>query len=445
MKNNRIEEFDNFEIEPTAEVWKRIEQRLPPERKRRWFLYWLLPLFIIVSGGMIYIKKPFVYSDKKDESKLFQSQNKFSEVDKTGHHDLFSSNQIRVTPSENSVNNKNNIRENSGLKSEKNKSNDEHFRNQDKGLIIEKQNYNSWQTEGNNTMAGINTGVSKEEYLRMKRLKIKFPDFGAENNIISRDISEKKNCQLSRWSIYASIGFSLSGNKDSNEKLPENYSGTIEELNDIYYAAGVKYDLSPRIKLAAGVSFISMGQKSSSGTEVILRGQPGDPDKTYSLTSPLGNITGMGDEFDLAFYNNSDSSLFPVATLAGPVEDSSSNRYINLRQEFRYVEVPLTIMYKPMERRITPYAGIYFSAGFLISNQIYLNDKRLYYEYEDELSDYIFSAGLTAGFDIRLTRTLSFSINGFYQEGLSSIFKSNTNWKPYAAGVGGGVSYRFCK
>ncbi len=441
MKNNRKEEFDHFEIEPSSEVWKRIEQKLPPANRRRWFIFWLIPLFVIVAGGMLVFKNS-VFSEKNNSNvsineRVISADEQSSLMESPGN-----SGRNSLSDSFNS----------NGPVSHRENKKPEQVRKNITATYPVKYNETSLSGEeypvdefriSDYAKADDKNVITRAEFLRIKKGSVSFPEMNIDDKVKSRNSSGASACVISRWSIYAGAGVTFSGNKDKS--LPDNYSGTIENLNSVYYTTGVSFDLSMRVKLSAGISLISMGQKSASGTEVVLNGPPGDPDKTYTFTSPLGNVTGQGNDFDLAFYNNSDSTLFPVSIMSGLSQDSTSSRYVNLRQEFQYLEVPLTITYKAVERRITPFAGIYFSTGFLLRNQIYLNDKRLNYVYEDELSSYVFSAGITAGFDIKCSRKFSVAVNGFYQEGLTSIFKSDNHWKPYASGIWGGVKYRICK
>src|SRR5205085_8369677 len=135
-------------------------------------------------------------------------------------------------------------------------------------------------------------------------------------------------------------------------------------------------------------------------------------------------------EFDRAFFNSPDSALFtPISNLSS-IPDTIKDKYLSLRQEFSYVQLPLMIVYKPIERKFTPYAGIYFSAAYLIKQTVMLNDERINYKYENGLSDFLFSGGITAGVDYNLNNSFGIYLNGFYQQGLNSIINEN-NWKPY--------------
>ena len=53
MNNTKLKVFDNFEVEPSAGVWKMIEAELPVKKNRRWIWIWFLPLFIISMLSML--------------------------------------------------------------------------------------------------------------------------------------------------------------------------------------------------------------------------------------------------------------------------------------------------------------------------------------------------------------------------------------------------------
>ena len=54
MEKEMQERMQDFRISPGPQVWKQVEAALPKERKRRFILWWLLPIGLLLAGGVWY-------------------------------------------------------------------------------------------------------------------------------------------------------------------------------------------------------------------------------------------------------------------------------------------------------------------------------------------------------------------------------------------------------
>jgi hypothetical protein len=435
MNSRRIEEFENFEMEPSAEVWKRIEEAIPPLKKKRRFLFWLFPLILIITGTFLLSNKSVKYFNGnnyvKNRSDLISSDkrdNNFHTRTSVASYGRMISNRAG-----NSLNNEKSIHTSSVIYKNINA-----VKTNNKSSIAVDTTLNNYYEE--------KAYKQETELTSLKELEYYPSAFEKENKLIERQFSDAAIHSLSRWSVFTTIGASTSESAKSIQTTNETGGNDVRNVPELFLIAGVKYDVSSRIKLSTGISLIAFGQQSNDSIEIYNDGNAGDPGNTYSFNTPLESVSGLASEFNNVFFGSPDSSLYKSNTV-GPVTNSPAVKkvYVNLKQELKYIEMPFTILYKFRENKLTPYAGLLFSAGYLMKSEIYLNGERLHYQYKNKPSDFIFSAGITAGFDVSVNRRLYFSVNGFFKKAYTAVFSSGESWKPFSAGIGGGIGYRLNK
>jgi hypothetical protein len=122
--------------------------------------------------------------------------------------------------------------------------------------------------------------------------------------------------------------------------------------------------------------------------------------------------------------------------------EPSKNLKIRLRQEFDLLEIPLSIRYKPFEKRVTPFAGVTLSTIFVLKKRVFLNDADIRYQYENAVASQVFTVGILAGASLTLSRKFSFFAEGFYKKGLNTLINNENSGRPVYTGISAGISYR---
>jgi hypothetical protein len=206
-----------------------------------------------------------------------------------------------------------------------------------------------------------------------------------------------------------------------------------------YASAG--YLLSPRWTLTAGLAYFSQGQQRAVSDIVLSSGNPGSAPTVYSIITSAGTISGSGQQFDEAFFQNADSSIFQVtSTVAIP----DAQRAFTLQQQFDFISVPILLQFRPRARHWTPYLGLGFSTAFLMRQRIRVNGQEVDYDYAEQLRKVMFFAEAQAGIEWTPGRQLSLQLQPTFRYGLRSFtVDDGVRWMPYSIGIGGGIAYRF--
>ncbi len=437
MKNNRLIDFQNYEVDPSPALWKKIEAELPGKKKRRFLFFWFMAAFVASVAGIF----------------LFDGDDKTS------------------SPGVSHVENKNQGNFHKEMAVETSQvnnvfiaANDNTFIDTDKKIVasvdhvnqqrIQKKQINKFAsptivsvTVDDNNVYENNHAESNVVAEGNEGLDFLLPlskEFNVENeyNIADKTFDTKKKKRISRWSIYAGGMISESDYK-SFEDTTDEYTDNIRGLTSRSFTGGINFDISTHFRISAGVTSIDKGQVRSGVSTIILKGPPGN-NSTLSITTPLGNITGNSVDLIQNFTASGDSLVFGVTSVVNSqgTTDSVQTKSFSLSEKLSYVEFPLMITYRMSERRITPFGGILFSPSYLSDHKILINGNELNYDYQDKLKNWNYSAGVVAGFDVRLIKRLSLFVNGFYQKNLNSITYGDNKWKPKVIGLNGGITFR---
>lgn len=439
MKRKSNSSFDNFEMEPSPELWKKIEERLP-KKKKRWFLLWFFG--VVFTSAIIYsqfestiqnlspdkivennssVQKNIKNSNKilnnKESSKNTSTENEIISIDKI--ISAISFDKIKGESRKSPL-----AKSNSLIQSEKITDNRFENKSYSKNQIVVNENISEWKI--------------------LSTIHKKIEANSTDKNIRENIFDEKIIKPLSRWTIF--IGSEMVYTHHSKRiNSTDGSTNKITGLSDLSFNAGVGYDINSRIKISLAVSIFTSGMEHNSLNTIVLHGTAGAPDNTYSIISPAGNLSGIDDEFHSAYFGNTDSVLFHQSASVVPIVDTVRYRNFSLEHEFDFIEFPVMISYKPIERKITPYVGIFFSTSFLNDQRVFLNGKRLNYKYENKLDRIMYSTGLCTGINFNLTRHISLYLQGSYSQSLNSITNGENSFKPYFLRAGGGVSYRLNK
>lgn len=261
-----------------------------------------------------------------------------------------------------------------------------------------------------------------------------FPEF---TNPIVQNEPPKEN----RWSIggelaptysYRSTNGLLNNNQESisNNLLtsPANTTNTYNEAPVVTYSGGIntRYELSTRWAFQSGVYYSKFGQ-TADYFDVIT-----EADQSFSTNTTAGNLP-----LDHEIITN--KPVYASTVLGG------SQTYSNLIQYFEYLELPLAIRYKLIDRKIdlNLMSGIY--TGFLIGNNAYVlaDGNKESVGKTEGINSLIYSTMLGFGIEYSLSKKVSINLEPSFKYSLKSINKgSGYIYKPYSFGVFTGVNYK---
>jgi hypothetical protein len=297
---------------------------------------------------------------------------------------------------------------------------------------VDKQN-NSTITNQTNTNSVIKTKselVAKEIDTKIDSTKLAV----VEPNALEKLLNEKEKKitieepKLNRWQLspnVAPIYFSSTANGSPLDAKLEN--------NDKNYAAnysygiGVNYAVNKKLKVRTGVNRMSVDYD----TNGILYYQ------SSSVNSKISNLNP-----------NVPGSLIIIESLKNVNSQFSKfqQKYEGtLNQKMGYIEVPLELSYKIIDKKI----GIDIIGGmstlFLNQNEIFLqsNELNLKIGEANNLNSIHFSGNIGLGFKYGFLKKMEARIEPVFKYQMNTFSNDVGNFKPYVFGVYSGISYTF--
>ncbi len=432
MKKNRREAFDKFEYEPSPEVWKNIEKNLPAKRKRRYFLWWILPSLLL--AGLV-IK--WNQSNKSGFRTIEKPEINYS-VEPT-------KNEVKkVTGSVNrSINNLQ-----GGLASHPitppNK-NDKSINYFDSKVLtgninkINQSTANSYLNNSNHLSADNRITILEDNLIKLPSLTNSLSVESTSSDALEKESNDKQMKMLSHWSLFAEGGIVYSSflEKTKSEESTIDY----KSISRFSLGCGIGYDINTRWRISTGIFSITKGAQENSEHTIILNGNPGDPDNSYTIVSPSGDLNGSGKEFNLVYFGSDNLELFPILATLTPVQAPEKKVYLSTRTEFQLIQLPLSLTYKFSGGRLTPEIAMTMITEYLNKYSVFINEKRLDYQYTGSIRKIVFSAGLQAGLCYSLSRSWGIYMAASHSRGLTSLF-NDKSITPVSTKFAIGVNYR---
>jgi hypothetical protein len=299
--------------------------------------------------------------------------------------------------------------------------------NQLTNVIVEK---NSNTIENNNPF--LNSKIKLEETIIKKNdsAKIAIVEPNAleelQNEKEKKTIPEPK---LNRWQVSSNIApiyfSSTSNGSPLDNKLVKN--DKTYSINNTSYGLGVNYALNKKLKIRTGVSLVNLDYD----TNGILYYQ------NSSINGKLTNVT-----------TNVPGSLLMIESLSNvtpffgrPIQKSEGI----LNQKLGYIEMPLEISYKVLDKKF----GIDFIGGMstmvLNRNEIYLQSSEFNLKIGEanNLNNVHFSGNLGVGFKYGFMKNFEARIEPVFKYQINTFNNDAGNFKPYMFGVYSGINFSF--
>jgi hypothetical protein len=299
--------------------------------------------------------------------------------------------------------------------------------NQLTNVIVEK---NSNTIEKNNPF--LNSKIKLEETIIKKNdsAKIAIVEPNAleelQNEKEKKTIPEPK---LNRWQVSSNIApiyfSSTSNGSPLDNKLVKN--DKTYSINNTSYGLGVNYALNKKLKIRTGVGLVNLDYD----TNGILYYQ------NSSINGKLTNVT-----------TNVPGSLLMIESLSNvtsffgrPIQKSEGI----LNQKLGYIEMPLEISYKVLDKKF----GIDFIGGMstmvLNRNEIYLQSSEFNLKIGEanNLNNVHFSGNLGVGFKYGFMKNFEARIEPVFKYQINTFNNDAGNFKPYMFGVYSGINFSF--
>ena len=122
-----------------------------------------------------------------------------------------------------------------------------------------------------------------------------------------------------------------------------------------------------------------------------------------------------------------------------------SNFKGELNQQLGYVEVPLEVKYRLLDKKIGVSVLGGFSALFLTDNQVFIEDngRSLDLGKDDNFNGFNQSANFGLGIDYQFSQKLGLSVEPTFKYQLNALRDDIADFRPYTIGVYTGLMYKF--
>ncbi len=429
MKDKKINALRNLEVDVDPVVWKSIEAELDRKPKRR-----VLYIFLIAAIAVSSVFYQLVRNNNKNKAEINSTlSSRSTELNKS---QVFLNQKKSVTVSSN---------------------NSDRFESFE---VLKQDNSNSTTgvelTSTKNSISvrnmkpvsepvAFHSGEANDKNLLHDDLEYLDPFEFEPYDVSSADVFftreqqiESKARRYSRLSVSFLGGFSFADYKTEYNTTPEG-SYQTEGINHGYFAAKVHYDSSPRWAFSIGVSTQKIEVESKGANTLYYPPNETHP-ANYDLSSTFGSLTGDAALLNQIIFGH--DTTFSL-TFSGSSPDTTLTSEMKINESFSFVYFPAQVYYKFTVGKITPFVSAMMSAGFLSSNSIYINDSKLPFNYNETLSKFMSSAGVSAGAFVKLFGSWNLITEFQYEKHISSALSDRKEWKPSIFKIGAGINYRF--
>ena len=248
-------------------------------------------------------------------------------------------------------------------------------------------------------------------------------------------IEEEKEENLSRWSIAPSVApvYFNSLGKGSSLDNQFNENAKSSDINMSYGIAG-SYAISKKLKIRAGVNRVNLSQTTS---------------EVYAFTGAETAARGIGAEFkNIAFREDAQHvSLMSAKMMNRASAPELFNTKIagNIDQKFGFIEVPVELEYRLLDKKF----GINMIGGFstfvLSENEIYadINGSSTLIGEANNINNTSFSANFGLGMDYNLSKQWNINLEPTFKYQINTFNNTSGNFNPFIIGVYTGLSFKF--
>ncbi|WP_445386300.1 outer membrane beta-barrel protein [Robiginitalea sp. IMCC44478] len=252
-----------------------------------------------------------------------------------------------------------------------------------------------------------------------------------EDEIVEPDASNK------RWSVGPSLApvfFNSFGNGSpiSQNFVANSKSGTV----NMSYGLNLSYEVSKKLSLRTGIHRVDYGYNTG---EVAFTSSP-----SAGPSSLIRTISYSENSKTLVVQsaaNNNPQLDAAAADVAAP----SPAREGNMLQEFGYLELPLEMQYNLVDKKwgLNLIGGM--SSLFLINNSVSLQSEGAATEIGEatNMNDVNFSTNLGLGIYYNLSPTMRLNMQPIFKYQLNTFSETAGNFNPYSIGIYSGLNFKF--
>ncbi|NQX86470.1 MAG: hypothetical protein HRT67_11310 [Flavobacteriaceae bacterium] len=255
-----------------------------------------------------------------------------------------------------------------------------------------------------------------------------------EKSSEDKERANENTAPETRWTLNSNIapvyfnslseGSSIHSQFNSNTK-----SGKI----NMSYGIKGSYVLNDKLSIRAGINKVELGYSTN---DVFIYNNVSSSTTTENT---FRNIAFSDTAKDISFISNNDFAFQQIPEVL-------SNRIQGaIDQELGFIEMPLELEYKFIERKIDISVIGGFSALLLNKNEIYstLDGQSTYIGKATNINNTSFSANLGFEIDFKLSQKFNLNLEPAFKYQLNTFNDTSGNFRPYFMGLYSGFSFKF--
>lgn len=452
------EQLHDFSEKPRPEVWNNISERIGHNKKRKKILFITrvaagVALLLSLSIAINYFLADKTFDNQKNITKnnIIPDNNKIDNANpnKSVEEPATSSGSV-IADNFNPVK-----REKPSINTNEIDAQEETF------ITIDSAVYFDNQTESINYLSSsdliepkysvienenplLDSNFIQEQVLSSYDSSVLLALSGNEKDFIEDEVKEKKE---GKWLIGGQFGpmytddiFSSSSQPVVSEQINSKEKGIVS------YAGGINisYSLGKRLSVESGIQYSKYG-KDLNDINVVSEVNR----NSYSeVNQPV--LTESEDKYLIVISNSAgnirqkDGHSTPYYSLETPASQqnliavdkvpNTATRY------FEYVEVPITVKYKLIDRKIDFSLSTGLSANMLIAAKMDIEGE----EYKiDNVNEYKYNYMAGIGLEYPILNNFIFNIEPKFRYSLNTLYKDSYELHPYSFGILSGIIYRF--
>jgi hypothetical protein len=284
-------------------------------------------------------------------------------------------------------------------------------------------------------------------------------------NLAQISADEALKNQSDDWMLGGQVAPLYSYRNLSSDYLSEHELKSLnnKENGILAYAGGfaVTYMASGRLSVQSGLYYSKYGQEKTGLMKITMGPEIEGNDALYgsgdqlvqmAISNSTGNITNQKSRNSRMEYANtitqSDEKNLDVIIIAANTSNlaGQTSTDVTAFQYFEYVELPLLLKYKIIDRKLDFSLTGGLSTNLLFNTSVHINDNGTdyYYGKTDNIARVNYSSSVGIGLEYPVLSNLFFSLEPKFRYYLNPLDKSpNLNVYPYSLGIFAGVSYTF--
>ena len=254
-------------------------------------------------------------------------------------------------------------------------------------------------------------------------------------------LAEKQKQPVRGWSmggqIYPMYSYrSLGGQslQTPDENVDKSYLNDVENgLSTIGGGISLAYHFNERLSLGSGLFLSRIGQENS---DVIAYDSPGTG-YIYKLATSSGTVSINPTKFEKVMIRQLDNS-----------KDSLPGDYLvngTFVQNLDYMEVPLVLNYKVLNKRFSIQVSGGLSPGILVNNRSYFNidNEKIQTGITENIKPMIYNSVVGIGMGYDISKKVSVNLSPTFKYSLSPVNSGGSlNYHPYSISLFTGISYK---